>query len=76
MFKAKLKNIRRLIETVCLRTIYIHVCYLLSSQKVIDREFGNLLLIKDNHEKFVVSIDDIKFSNYEGVKHIHPWELR
>jgi len=58
------------------KTIYIQVCYLLSSQKVIDREFGNLLLIKDNHEKFVVSIDDLKFSNYEGVKHIHPWELR
>jgi predicted AAA+ superfamily ATPase len=58
------------------KTIYIQVCYLLSSQKVIDREFGNLLLIKDNHEKFVVSLDEIRFSNYEGIKHIHPWELQ
>ncbi len=57
------------------KTIYVQVCYLLSSQKVIDREFGNLLLIKDNHEKFVISLDDIKFSNYEGIKHIHPWQL-
>jgi len=58
------------------KTIYVQVCYLLSSQKVIDREFGNLLLIKDNHEKFVVSLDDLEFSNYEGIKHLHPWELR
>ncbi|NOY94892.1 MAG: ATP-binding protein [Chlorobi bacterium] len=58
------------------KTIYLQVCYLLSSQKVIDREFGNLLLIKDNHEKFVISLDDIKFSNYEGIKHLHPWELQ
>ena len=57
------------------RTIYIQVCYLLSSKKVIDREFGNLLLIKDNYEKFVVSLDDLKFSNYQGIKHIHPWDL-
>jgi len=58
------------------KTIYVQVCYLLSSQKVIDREFGNLLLIKDNHEKFVVSLDDLEFSNYEGIKHLHPWELK
>jgi len=37
---------------------------------------GNLLLIKDNHEKFVVSLDDLEFSNYEGIKHLHPWELK
>lgn len=57
------------------KTIYIQVCYQLSSQKVIDREFGNLLSIKDNHEKFVISLDDLKYSNYEGIKHLHPWEL-
>ncbi len=57
------------------KTIYVQVCYLLTNQKVIDREFGNLLLIKDNYEKYVVSLDDIKFSNYEGIRHIHPWEL-
>ena len=57
------------------KTIYVQVCYLLTSQKVIEREFGNLLLIKDNHEKIVISMDDIKFSDYEGVKHLRPWEL-
>jgi hypothetical protein len=57
------------------KTIYIQVCYLLSNDKVVEREFGNLLQIKDNHEKYVVSLDDVKFSNYEGIIHLHPWEL-
>jgi len=57
------------------KTIYIQVAYLLSSEKTIEREFGNLLSIKDNHEKIVISLDDVNFSNYEGIKHIKPWEL-
>jgi uncharacterized protein len=57
------------------KTLYVQVCYLLNSQKVIEREFGNLLLIKDNHEKIVISMDDMKFSEYEGVKHARPWDL-
>jgi hypothetical protein len=42
---------------------------------VIDREFGQLLQIKDNHEKVVVSLDEIKFSDYEEIRHFRPWEL-
>ena len=57
------------------KTMYVQVAYILSSQKIINREFGNLLSIKDNHKKIVISMDDIKFSNYEGIAHIHPWEL-
>ncbi len=57
------------------KTIYIQVAYLLTDEKTIEREFGNLLAIKDNHEKFVISLDDVKFSNYDGIKHIKPWEL-
>ncbi|MDP2887418.1 MAG: ATP-binding protein [Bacteroidota bacterium] len=57
------------------KTMYVQVCYVLNEAKTIDREFGNLLLIKDNYEKIVVSLDDFKFSDYEGIKHIRPWEL-
>jgi len=57
------------------KTLYVQVSYLLSSQKVIEREFGNLLRIKDNHEKIVISLDETRFSDYNGVKHLHPWEL-
>jgi predicted AAA+ superfamily ATPase len=57
------------------KTLYVQVCYVLNETKTIDREFGNLLLIKDNHEKIVISPDDFKFSDYEGIKHMRPWEL-
>ncbi len=57
------------------KTIYVQVTYILNDQSTIDREFGNLLAIKDNHEKFVVSMDEVKFSNYEGIRHLWPWEL-
>ena len=57
------------------KTIYVQVAYIMVEPKTVEREFGNLLSIKDNHEKIVVSLDDIKFSNYKGIKHLHPWEL-
>jgi len=51
--------------------IYIQATYLLSDEKVIEREFGNLLLIKDQYPKYVVSMDDVRTSgSYEGIKHI------
>lgn len=58
------------------KTIYIQVAYLLANRKTIEREFNNLLAIKDNHEKIVISLDDIKFSDYKGIKHLRPWELQ
>jgi hypothetical protein len=57
------------------KTLYVQVCYLLNEKKTIEREFGNLLMIKDNHEKIVITLDDVKFSDYEGIRHIRPWEL-
>jgi predicted AAA+ superfamily ATPase len=57
------------------KTMYVQVCYILNETKTIEREFGNLLLVKDNHEKMVVSLDDFKYSDYEGIKHLRPWEL-
>lgn len=48
---------------------YIQVTYILSEQKVIDREFWNLLKIKDNYEKIVLSFDDFMWVNYEWIKH-------
>ena len=57
------------------KIVYVQVCYLLNNENVVNREFGNLLQIKDNYEKYVVSLDDVKFSNYEGIVHLHPWEF-
>jgi len=57
------------------KILYIQVAYLLSDAYTVSREFGNLLRIKDNHEKIVISMDDVRLSNYEGIEHIRPWEM-
>jgi len=50
-------------------TVYIQVCYLLSSAETIDREFGNLKAIPDNYRKIVVSMDTDAQSSVDGIEH-------
>ena len=57
------------------KIIYVQVAYLLTEPKTLEREFGNLKLINDNHEKIVISMDDIQFSDDDGIKHFRPWEF-
>jgi predicted AAA+ superfamily ATPase len=52
-------------------TSYYQVTYQLADKKVIDREFGNLLQIKDNYPKYVISMDTFPITaSMKGVKHI------
>ncbi len=51
--------------------LYIQVAYLITDEKVKIREFGNLLLIKDNYPKYVVSLDEYLIGSYKGMKHMH-----
>ena len=53
------------------KKIYVQVAYKLSSQETIEREFGNLLMIKDNFPKILVSMDELAGNDYQGIKHIH-----
>ncbi len=57
------------------KKVYFQVAYLLSEQKIVEREFGNLQKIKNNYPKYVVSLDDLKFSDNQGIEHIRAWEL-
>jgi len=57
------------------KTIYIQVAWVLGNEDTIAREFNNLLAVKDNYEKLVVSMDDIRYSDYKGIGHVRPWEL-
>ena len=36
-----------------------------------EREFRNLLKIKDNYEKIVISADELITGNFKGVKYLH-----
>lgn len=48
---------------------YFQVAYILENEKVINREFWNLLSIKDWREKIVISNDRLFVNNYEWIKH-------
>ncbi|PIS22675.1 AAA family ATPase [candidate division WWE3 bacterium CG08_land_8_20_14_0_20_41_10] len=54
---------------------YVQVCYNLTDDKVISREFTPLESIKDNYEKIVVGLDDTSYGNKNGIKHLLAWEL-
>jgi predicted AAA+ superfamily ATPase len=51
--------------------LYIQVTYKMTEQSTIDREFSSLIQIKDNHPKYVVTMDEFWKDNIEGIKHIH-----
>jgi len=48
---------------------YIQVSYLIGSDKTYEREFYVLESIKDNHPKFVISMDPLDMSR-NGIKHL------
>lgn len=50
--------------------LYIQVCYLLSEEKTIEREFRPFQYINDNYPKYVVSADEFNLSR-NGIKHIN-----
>ncbi|UBH09666.1 hypothetical protein [Macrococcus armenti] len=50
--------------------IYIQVSYLLASPSTVEREFKSLSLIDDNFPKYVLSMDQLDFSN-DGIIHMN-----
>ena len=45
---------------------------MLTDEKTIEREFGNLMQINDNFPKFVITMDEIPLSaSYKGIRQIH-----
>lgn len=58
------------------QTIYVQATYLLASEDTIEREFGNLQLIKDNYPKYVISLDPFhKVNDREGITQLHLREF-
>ncbi len=62
------------IDFVCTRngeTLYVQVAVELSRTETMEREFGNLLKIKDNYPKIVVSAERSFENSFEGVEHVY-----
>ena len=53
---------------------FIQVAYLLSSDDVIEREFGAYTGIEDSYPKYVISMDEEDFSK-DGIKHINIFDF-
>jgi len=53
------------------KKVYVQVAYKITEQTTIDREFTPLLEIKDNHPKYVVTMDEIWKDDVEGIRHKH-----
>ena len=51
--------------------VYVQAAYLISEEKTFNREFGNLMPIKDNYPKYVISLTPyMDSSKWQGVIHI------
>jgi predicted AAA+ superfamily ATPase len=58
------------IDFVCEKqgeTIYLQVALVLEEQKTIECEFGNLLKIKDNYPKYVITRNGFEGNTYKGI---------
>ncbi|MCQ2071212.1 MAG: ATPase, partial [archaeon] len=60
------------VDFVCKRgdeTIYIQATTRLTDEKVVEREFGNMSGIRDNHPKYVVTFEKTPLdSDMDGIK--------
>ena len=67
------------IDFVCKRDnsrVYLQVVYRLSSEKTIEREFGNLKMIQDGYPKYVVTMDpDWVSGEVDGIEFLHIMEF-
>lgn len=54
------------------KRIYVQAAYMIATPETEEREFGNLLKIKDNYPKYVVSMDPWTggANSYEGIHHL------
>ena len=62
------------IDFVCKKNneeVYIQVAYHLHDEKTIAREYGNLLKIKNNYPKMVVSTDEFEGNTYQGIAYMN-----
>lgn len=56
--------------------LYVQVCWkMLDDEETAKREYAPLLNIKDQYRKVIVSLDEMRMPNNNGVEHVFPWEL-
>lgn len=62
------------IDFICEREhelIYIQVALKLDNEQTIEREFGNLLKIKNNYPKYVITQSNFEGNTHQGIQHVY-----
>jgi predicted AAA+ superfamily ATPase len=49
---------------------YFQVATRITEKSTMKREFGNLLVIKDNYPKYVITLDEYSGASHDGIRHI------
>jgi predicted AAA+ superfamily ATPase len=56
-------------------TRYLQVVFNLEGQGTFDREFTNFLTLKNNIPKAIITMDDLSYSEKDGIQFVHAWEF-
>ena len=57
------------------KTVFVQVAFTLENEATYDREMGNLLSLKNNHPKVIVTMDELPYTEKEGIQFVPAWEL-
>jgi predicted AAA+ superfamily ATPase len=57
------------------KTLFVQVAFTLENEATFQREFGNLLSLKNNHPKVIVTMDELPYTEKEGIHFVQAWEL-
>jgi hypothetical protein len=66
------------IDFVCYRngvTLYVQVAFSISEESTFEREFGNLISLKNNHPKLIVTMDELPLREKDGIFIVPAWAL-
>ncbi len=54
---------------------YVQVAFEIKDNATLAREYGSLEMINDNYPKYIVTLDQQKFPNKDGIRHVQAWNL-
>jgi predicted AAA+ superfamily ATPase len=56
-------------------TLFVQVACTLTDEKTFNRELDNLISLKNNHPKLIVTMDELPIKEIEGIYVVPAWEL-
>lgn len=57
------------------KTIFTQVAFTIESEKTFEREWNNLISLKNNHPKAIITMDELPYSEKEGIAFVPAWEF-